>query len=649
MTTVQVTGISLAFGDRDVLKNINFNLSTQSRVALSGGNGSGKSTLMKILGGQNSPDKGQVVFPRGIRSYYLPQSGIVYKERTLLEEAETAYERAEALLRELDSVGKELEENPHGKTDSLLDKYNKIHEEILESGYYSRSEEITRVLTGLGFKKEDLAKEAGSFSGGWQMRIALAKALLQKPHQLLLDEPTNYLDIEARDWLAKFLNNFEGGVFIVSHDRFFLDNLVSEVAELFNGSLKIYKGNYTQYESRREQELKELVEAYHKQQEEIAKHEDFIRRFKAKASKASAAQSRMNQLERMELIELPSNMKSMKISFPPPPHSGKNMVMIEGLHKSYGEHHVIKDLNLHLERGEKLVVAGKNGAGKSTLLRILSGTDTTYRGKFRLGTDVKVGYFSQDHDEKLDPEKSVLEELESDSPMELIPKLRSLLGSFLFHGDDVFKSVDVLSGGEKNRLSLLKMLLKPFNLLILDEPTNHLDINAKDVLLTALKEYDGTLIFVSHDRYFIDNLATKVLELENGQHRLYIGDYEYYRWKKEQLSDGNEREATAAPTPQEEARSVSRLSRDEDKKLKNLIRKLEREEEELLQKIEEAGEKLAELQELMGLPENYSDAEKARELVQKIGEAEKGEEELTARWEEVTLELSEAVATRENS
>ncbi len=642
MTTAQAIGIGIAFGDRDVLKDVHLILSDKSRIALSGGNGSGKSTLMKILAGNNNPDKGSVSIPKGVINYYLPQSGIVFKDNTLRDEAEEAFNHIREYIDNMDQIGKSLQDCDESKHDFLLEEHTRLHDLIEESGYYTRDGEITRVLQGLGFKLEDFSKRTSEFSGGWQMRIALAKALLQKPNLLLLDEPTNYLDIEARDWLAGFLRNFKGGVLIVSHDRFFLDQVVDHVAELFNGTLKLYKGNYTKYELLREKELEELVKQYKKQQDEIEKHENFIRRFKSKASKATQAQSHVKALEKIERIEIPSSMQKMYIKFPPPPHSGKNVLTLENLSRVYGDNRVINNLDLHLEKGEKIVIAGQNGAGKSTLLRIIAGVDSDYSGVMRLGSDVKVGYFSQDHGEQLNEENTILEELESESPTDLIPKLRGLLGAFLFHGDDVFKQIKVLSGGEKNRVSLLKLLLKPFNLLILDEPTNHLDLGSKDVLLNALNDYEGTLIFVSHDRYFIEKLAQKVLHLENGEHKLYIGDYNYYRWKREHENEPD----TEIIEDKQVKQSV--LTRDEDKKLKNLIQKLEKQESDLLNKIEEQGIITGKLHELIALPENYSNPDKAIKLQADIKKSEETEEELTNSWEETLILLEEAREKRGN-
>ncbi|MBN2619119.1 MAG: ABC-F family ATP-binding cassette domain-containing protein [Spirochaetales bacterium] len=642
MTACQGIGIGIAFGDRDVLKDVNITLTNKTRIALSGANGSGKSTLMKILAGVNKPDTGVISTPNNVRNYYLPQSGIVFQNKTLREEAEEAYKHIVELIKKMDEIGHELTHCSQDKHDRLLEEYNELHETITDSGYYNRDGEITKVLQGLGFNLLDFNKKSSDFSGGWQMRIALAKALLMKPSLLLLDEPTNYLDIEARDWLGSFLKNFSGGILIVSHDRFFLDQVVDHVAELFNGTLKLYKGNYTKYESLREIELEELLRRYKKQEEEIAKHENFIRRFKSKASKATQAQSHVKQLEKIERIEIPASMKKMKIEFPKPPHSGKKVVEIEGLSKSYGEHKVINNLDILVEKGEKIVIAGQNGAGKSTLLRMIAGVDSNYTGEIKLGTDVKVGYFSQDHGEKLNDENSILEELESESPLELIPKLRGLLGAFLFQGDDVFKQIKVLSGGEKNRVSLLKLLLKPFNLLILDEPTNHLDLGSKDVLLDALKDYEGTLLFVSHDRYFIERLADKVLHLENGTHKIYLGDYNYYRWKRDEENSG----ITEITENKEVKQTV--LSRDEDKKLKNLIQKLERQEVELLDKIEKQGEKLSELQNMLGLEENYSDPVKATQIQSDIKKCQEIEDKLGEEWEATLLELEEAREKRGN-
>ncbi len=643
---VQLSGVSLAFGDRDILKNVHINLSHKSRVALAGANGSGKTTFMKVIAGLTESDLGERSQSRGARIGYLPQSGLAYKDRSLRNEVETAYTHIVEMEKERDALAAKIAALPgeDEKIAGLLERHHELQEMITASGYYEREAMIFRVLTGLGFSPDELEKDTGTFSGGWQMRIALARILLEMPDVLLLDEPTNYLDLEARDWLEEFLASFPGGVLVVSHDRFFLDKVTSETAELFQGNLKIYKGNYSSYEKRRREELELLEKAYVQQQEEIARIEDFIRRFRYKDSKAAQVQSRVKMLEKMDIIELPTNMKKIHFRFPPPPHSGRKVMTLEGISKSYGDHQVLKDIDLEVQKGDRLNLAGVNGAGKSTLMRIISGEDENFQGIRKLGTDVKIGYFSQDQDMVLNPALNVLETLEENAPTEMIPKLRGMLGAFLFSDDDIYKKCGVLSGGEKNRLALLKLLLRPVNLLILDEPTNHLDIHSKDVLLDALKNYEGTLIFVSHDRYFIEELAGAVFELTPGHAEYFDGDYEYYRWKKENRQSESAPEKAAQTdtetAPAKDDGLSAREARELDKKKKAELRKLERAEEALLEELEQCETTLAAEQEKMSLPEVYSDADKAREVSARIGELEALQEELTRKWEEAAEELA---------
>ena len=649
---VQLSGVSLAFGDRDILKNVHINLSHKSRIALAGANGSGKTTFMKVIAGLMESDLGERSQSKDARIGYLPQSGLAYKDRSLLKEVETAYSHIVELESQRDEIACRIAEYKEGdpKQQNLLERHHDLQEMITVSGYYEREAMIYRVLTGLGFSPADLKKDTGTFSGGWQMRIALARILLEMPDVLLLDEPTNYLDLEARDWLEDFLSTFPGGVLVVSHDRYFLDKVSNETAELFQGSLKIYKGNYSSYEERRRQELEQLEKAYIQQQEEIGRIEDFIRRFRYKDSKAAQVQSRIKMLEKMEIIELPSNMKKIHFTFPPPPHSGKKVMTLERIGKNYGKHQVLQDVNLEVQKGDRLNLAGVNGAGKSTLMRIISGEDSGFTGERKLGTDVKIGYFSQDQDLVLDPSRNVLETLEENAPTEMIPKLRGMLGAFLFSDDDIYKKCGVLSGGEKNRLALLKLLLRPVNLLILDEPTNHLDIHSKDVLLEALKGYEGTLIFVSHDRYFIEELASAVFEITPGKTEYFQGDYEYYRWKKENRRENLSQEKKAPPSPSgsQDNDSDSSLSakeiREQDKKRKAEIRRLERAEEALMEELEECEKELAACHEQLGLPEVYTDPDQAREISGRITSLEARLAELTQSWEDAAEQLAAAHA-----
>ena len=650
MAFVQLSGIDLAFGERRLLKDVTLNLASGSRTALTGANGSGKTTLMRVLVGELKPDAGTVIKQRETRVSYLPQSGIVHSGESLLAEVEKAFDPIKADLAEIEEIGGKLQSAKDDEgSQRLLETLHHLQERVQASGYYSRSERIDRVLTGLGFSRADLLRLTDEFSGGWQMRIALAKVLLETPDILLLDEPTNYLDIEARSWLEDYLRDFPGGLLIVSHDRYFLDVTVREVAEIFLGRLTRYAGNYTEYEKRREAELEALVAAYKDQQEEIARQEEFIRRFRYNASKAAMVQSRVKQLEKIIPIEIPESMKHIHFSFPPPPHSGRKILTLRGLGKAYGSLRVLEGLDLDLERGEKLVVAGRNGAGKSTLLRILAGADKDHEGSVEYGAGAVIGYFAQDQEEALNPELTVEGEVEAVCPTGLFTKIRNLLGAFLFRGDDAFKSVSVLSGGERSRLSLLKMLLHPANLLILDEPTNHLDMNSKDVLLEALREFDGTVVFVSHDRYFIDRLAGKVLELRAGKPpRIFPGDYEYYLYRvaEEERAASGEAGGTGSPGKPEEKASgeagSAKTDREETKRQKNLLRKLERREEELLSKLEELETENRALQHRLALPEVYADGAKVKEIMASIQRNERDQADLHAEWEELTLALEEA-------
>ena len=442
MAFVQFSQVSLAFGDRDILKNVTINLQTGSKVALTGANGAGKSTLIKVLAGLIPPDSGNRAVQKECRIAYLPQSGLTHHGCTLREEADKAFEFGYELQRRIDEIGSQLEAG-QGNTDALVVQQSELIQKLEDSGWHRRDAAAESVLLGLGFSREDFERDTAEFSGGWQMRIALAKALMQGPDILLLDEPTNYLDIEARSWLEQFLQNFKGGFLLVSHDRYFLDVTINEVYELFNGDLKRYPGNFSHYEKVREVELKTLIAAYEQQQEEINKLEDFIRRFGYKATKAAQAQEYMKKLEKMERIEIPESLKKIHFNFPPAPHSGRLVLRLHDITKSYdGVHKVLDKLELTLENGERLVVAGRNGAGKSTLLRIIAGEDSAFTGEVVPGAGVKVGYFSQDNAETIKGKETILDYLEARAPLELIPKLRDMLGAFLFRGDDVYKSLD---------------------------------------------------------------------------------------------------------------------------------------------------------------------------------------------------------------
>ena len=648
MAFVQFSQVSLAFGDRDILKNVSVNLQAGSKVALTGANGSGKSTLIKVMAGLVQPDGGQRVAQKDARIAYLPQSGLTHHGCSLREEADKAFGFGYELQAEMEKIGDKLK-NGEGNEKLLLERHDAILTELEESGWNRRQVMAEQVLAGLGFSREDLDKNCEEFSGGWQMRIALGKALMVNPDILLLDEPTNYLDIEARGWLEKFLDNYKGGFLLVSHDRYFLDHTVNEVYELFNGELKRYPGNYTHYEKVREIELETLIREYEKQQAEIAHLQEFINRFGVQATKAAQAQERQKMLDKIleKQIVIPESLKKIHFKFPPAPHSGRLVATLSKITKSYdGEHNVLQNLDLVLENGERLVVAGHNGAGKSTLLRIIAGADSDFSGEVKLGSGVKIGYFSQDNAETLKGSASVLETVESEAPLELIPKIRDMLGAFLFRGDDVHKSLDVLSGGEKARVALLKLLLRPVNFLILDEPTNHLDMHSRDVLLDALKDFGGTVIFVSHDRGFIENLSTRVLELKPGQFRLFPGDYKYYMERLEREANGefsqNDELKSAAQlekNSQKEEKTETKRSWEEQKKLESERRRAEKNVKNLEEQILKLEEEKSSQEAQMAKPEVYSNGEKAKAVQKKIDELAEKLEELNLQW----MEAAEAL------
>lgn len=664
MAFVQFSQVSLAFGDRDILKNVSVNLQTGSKAALTGANGAGKSTLIKIMAGLTEPDSGKRSAQKDSRIAYLPQSGLTHHGCTLREEADRAFEFGYKIQEEIDNIGDELAKKPDN-TDNLLIRHDELMTKLEESGWHRRAATAESVLIGLGFSHDDLDRMTEEFSGGWQMRIALAKTLMQNPDILLMDEPTNYLDIEARAWLEQFLQNYKGGFLLVSHDRYFLDVTINEVYELFGGDLKRYPGNFTHYEKVRAVELETLIAQYEQQQQEIQHLEDYIRRFGAKATKAAQAQDRQKRLDKIVRIEIPESLKKIHFTFPKAPHAGKLVLRLNGICKTYeGEHNVLNNLDLVLENGERLVVAGRNGTGKSTLLRIIAEEDKDFTGEIIPGAGVKIGYFSQDNAETITGKESILEFIEKEAPLELIPKVRDMLGAFLFRNDDVFKSLDVLSGGEKSRIALLRLLLRPINLLVLDEPTNHLDMHSKDVLMDALKDFGGTVIFVSHDRGFIEGLATRVLELTPRHSRNFPGNYQYYmeriaaeeagtvgEFSMAQSATGNGKRVSSSGTQdkaemgstgtsnQQASDKPAQLSYEEQKALKADRRKKEKEVERIETAISDLEEKKKELESEMAKPEVYSNGEKCRVVQKKISEIEEQLNTLNEQWEAAAAAL----------
>ncbi|MGP1415274.1 MAG: ribosomal protection-like ABC-F family protein [Treponema sp.] len=652
MPFVQLSKVSLAFGDRDILDDVTLILTQGTKAALAGANGSGKSTLMKVIAGEMPYDSGEISKEKGTTLAYLPQSGIVLHENTVYEEVEKAFLYGFNIIEEIEEILQEMKvEKDEDKLYSLSHKQYELQTKLDESPWSMREALIEEVLQGLGFLKTDFNRKTSEFSGGWQMRIALAKVLLSNSDILILDEPINYLDIEARTYLQDYLIRFKGGFLLVSHDRYFLDSVVKDTYEIMSGKLRKYHGTYTEYEKQRAEEVQYLVKKWKEQQEEIAKNEEFIRRFRSNASKAALVQDRIKRLEKLEIIELPEHLKTMHFSFPAPPHSGKIVINAKDITKSYGERCVIKDFRTIIERGSKICIVGRNGAGKSTLLRILAQQDINFLGEAKLGEGVVIGYFSQEASEEVKGKETVLEYIEEKTPLELIPRVKSMLGAFLFRGDDVYKSISVLSGGEKSRLALLSLLLKPLNLLILDEPTNHLDINSKDVLLEALKKFSGTVLFVSHDKYFIQNLATGIIELKHegddsnpssfapSRIRFFPGTYDYYLYQIEKEEKGGEASFFSIQNERVEKTSVdkSTISYEEQKKKRAENAKKRKEEATLIDKMELLEKNIKAKEELLGTPEVYKDGEATKKIKGEIAILEEELAIATKEWENLAF------------
>jgi len=537
---IQLSSAGKRYGHKLLFEDANWLITPESRVGLVGANGTGKSTVMKVLAGLESLDYGSISRAKGISAGYLPQDGLALSGRSIFAECMSVFDDLHAMEKEMESLTHSTSVLDHTGQEyaDVADRYQRLEHEFRARDGYTLEAEVGKVLTGLGFHRDDWVRQTEEFSGGWQMRIALAKLLLQKPNLLLLDEPTNHLDLEARNWLEEYLSSYPFAFVLISHDRYFLDVTVDKIVEIWNKELHFYAGNYDQYLAAKAARKEQLESAYKTQRDRIEQLEVFINRFRYTATKAKQVQSRIKELDKIERIQIPEEEKVVHFSFPQPKPSGRIVAEFANVAKSYGdpgpdEHKVFAGVNFMIERGERIALVGVNGAGKSTLIKLLSRTERLSAGEYKLGHDVQVDYFAQDQYKELDPEARILDDLGELSPSSTQTHLRSLLGCFLFSGDDVFKRIGVLSGGERNRYALLKMLLHPANFLLLDEPTNHLDLRAKDVLLEALMKYTGTVVFVSHDRYFIDNLATRVFEIGDGKVEIYPGNYEDYLWRKQ--------------------------------------------------------------------------------------------------------------------
>jgi ATP-binding cassette subfamily F protein 3 len=539
---IQLQSLTKSFGERVLLDDVTWQIGDGDRVGLCGPNGAGKTTLLKMLAGLDEPDRGVVQRPNGLTLGYLPQDGLTHRGRTIVDEARQALKPLLDMKAELHDLEERLGDAglPEADHDAALQRYADLQDRFRIADGYQMDLKVGSVLAGLGFEPDRFEDMAEHLSGGWQMRLALAKLLLSAPDLLLLDEPTNHLDLDARNWLEDFLLGYPHAVVVVSHDRYFLDAVVTRIADLSLKTITDYHCNYSKYLVERDARLERLREAKRRQDEEVERVEAFINRFRYQATKAAQVQSRIKMLEKVVPIDVPPERKRIRFQFPPAAKSGRTVLELVHARKAYGGKVVLEDVTLHIERGDRIALVGHNGAGKSTLMRLLSGAEAPDRGQRVEGHQVVMQYFAQDEATTLDPALTVYETLASGSPNQMVPAIRNILGGFLFSGDDVYKKAGVLSGGERTRLAVARMLLRPSNTLLLDEPTNHLDIDSKEVLLDALVDYGGTLIFVSHDRYFVDRLATKIIDVGHGQATPYPGGYEAFLWRQTASAAGTD-------------------------------------------------------------------------------------------------------------
>ncbi len=542
----------MRYGERVLFDRLDWLVTPGDRIGIVGGNGTGKSTLLKILHGSEHLDKGMIERQKNMRVGYLPQEGLTFSGRSVFEECLSVFDEALALEREIDDLSHRMAEVDPASLEfqAVLDRYEWCSTRYQALDGYTKEAQAGTVLGGLAFPRKDWDRPCEEFSGGWQMRIALAKLLLAKPNVLLLDEPTNHLDLEARNWLEDYLGNYPHAFILISHDRFFLDATVRKLVHLWNNRAHFYTGNYTKFEKLRDERLAQVRAAYRNQKERVEQLEAFINRFRYQATKAKQVQSRIKELEKMDRIEIPPEEKTIHFRFPQPVPSGRVVVELENVAKSYGDTPVFENISVRIERGDRIALVGANGAGKSTLIRMLAGQEPLTAGTRKEGYRVGIDHFAQDQYKELNPDAVLFEDLLGHAPLMGESELRGLLGCFLFSGDDAFKRIGILSGGERNRYALARMLLRPSNLLLLDEPTNHLDLRAKDVLLPAMLEFDGTMVFVSHDRYFIDRLANKVIHVGDGDLEVFPGGYEDFLWSRQRRAE--DRERAVVPTVSEE-------------------------------------------------------------------------------------------------
>lgn len=645
---ITLSSIQKQFGSKTLFKNCSFQIGVRDRIGLIGPNGSGKTTLFKMILGEDSADGGEIRIAKGAKIGYLPQEVISLKGDRVLEEVLKGATGITSLQDKMKILEEELSSMEDPKEQERVAKeYGKLQERYTILGGYGLESEAKQILQGLGFKEMDFNRATDELSGGWLMRIVLARILLQAPDLLLLDEPTNYLDLESLIWLENFLINYPGAMVIVSHDRVFLNHLIDRIAEIEAEKIDFYYGDYDHYLEEKEARRQILEATYKTQQKKIEQTERFIERFRAKNTKSSQVQSRIKMLEKLERIELPQEKKEIRFQFPAPKRSGHRVVEVKHLHKHYGETVVYQGIDLHLFRGDKVALVGPNGAGKSTLLKVLAGVLEFEKGELLLGKDVTMAYFAQHQFDLLNLENTVFEEILSIATDESQTELRTLLGTFLFSGDDVEKKVSVLSGGEKSRLILAKMLLKPSNFLLLDEPTSHLDIPSRNVLEMALKQFQGTICFITHDRHLINRIANKVIEIDHGIPNIYLGNYDDYLYKKQQIQLEEDQKRVLQKGEPSKKRSPNKVKEEKKRKaqqmdqLRRQLSNLEKRLQQIEKSLHEATEKLEYLNQRLSDPNLYLNQKETYETVQTHKETQELVKTLTQSWESLAIELEE--------
>lgn len=652
---LQLDSVSLWFGERPLFREISTTINPGERIGLVGPNGAGKSTLLKIIAGEQQADSGQIKMSKTATVGYLPQDGVnPDPSLTLYEEVEGVFQELIQLRQEHEEMRLKMEQLDSGSPEyhQAVERFGQLQHQLEDSGAYTLRTGIERILSGLGFAESDLSRSTTEFSGGWLMRIALGKLLLQNPSYLLLDEPTNHLDIESLQWIEGFLKSYEGAVIIVSHDKAFLNSVTTRTLALNRGHLLDYSGNYSFYEQKYAQEQELLKKQFENQQKEIRQTREFIDRFRYKATKARQVQSRIKQLEKMEQIEIDESQEEITFQFPQPERSGQTVIRVEDLVKRYDSHTVFDGISYEVERGDKIAVVGPNGAGKSTFIRILSGMEPYQKGSIETGYNVTTGYFAQHQADELNPALTILEEMKTAGTNASETRLRTILGCFLFTNDDVFKKIGVLSGGEKSRVALAKMLLNPGNFLIFDEPTNHLDMQSKQILQQALEQFQGALMIVSHDRDFLDPIVHKTLEVQPGYIKTWLGNVSYYLQKKSEDSD-SETDVTRQAEPSDQVLSRKEQRRLEaekrnalSKKIKPLKNRLDKAEKD----IELKEQRKSEIEQLMADPGFYDDSDRVKEVSLEYETLKSDLAELLNKWEELAgrIEFAENEYEKQN-